>query len=340
MKNYKLFIVIILALFADKASTQDMHWTMFDMSPVFLNPAHTGDHSKLLRAGVNYRDQWNSVSNASGYSTATAFVDAPLISAGKNSWIGMGLMLFSDKSGSNRLSNTGVMVSVAAHLKMNKTSVFSAGFQGGYVTRKLDASNLLFEEQINLNGPNTSFNSSLNDGLLSDSPNVNYTDFGLGLKYYSRFNKKSDLTVGVAIKHIASMNNFIESENLPMLFSVHGRLSLQVNKEWSFIPGVNFYKAGNANQINIQALASFSPRSRNAQYRINGGLGYRTIGNDAIMAIAQFEFSSYKFGLSYDLNTSDLAQATNNNGGFEFSFVYTASQKKSFSTKVGCPANF
>ncbi len=340
MKIYKILFALLLVAFGKDAYCQDIHWTMFDMSPLSLNPAYSGDHNKSVRAGINYRGQWNSISNSSGFKTSTAFVDAPFFSAGKNSWVGFGLMLLSDKSGSINLSNTGVLGSVAAHLTVNRNSILSLGFQGGLINRKFDTSNILLEEQINIEGPNMPFNSSLNNGKFIENPSINHADLSIGLKYYSKFDNDSDFILGGSIRHIATMNNFIGADNLPFLLTVHGRLNVMINKKWSFLPAVNYYKMESANQVNLQGLMSFRSGSRNSKFAINTGLAYRAIGNDALMAIFQVDFNAYKIGLSYDLNISELSSETNGNGGLEFAFIYTAGQKKNFKSKVGCPTNF
>jgi len=40
---------------------------------------------------------------------------------------------------------------------------------------------------------------------------------------------------------------------------------------------------------------------------------------DALILTTRFDYDQFSLGFSYDINTSDLNQATNSNGAFEFS---------------------
>ncbi|HRF76460.1 MAG TPA: type IX secretion system membrane protein PorP/SprF, partial [Chitinophagales bacterium] len=45
--------------------------------------------------------------------------------------------------------------------------------------------------------------------------------------------------------------------------------------------------------------------------------------DDAIIASVGMDFKNFRFGASYDINTSTLKEASSGNGGFELSLVYT-----------------
>ena len=52
---------------------QDIHFSQFFASPVLVNPANTGNFNGVARLGLNYRDQWGSVSVP--YQTFSTYAD-------------------------------------------------------------------------------------------------------------------------------------------------------------------------------------------------------------------------------------------------------------------------
>ena len=60
-----------------------------------------------------------------------------------------------------------------------------------------------------------------------------------------------------------------------------------------------------------------------------------TIWADAVIVSTRFDYNNFGLGFSYDLNVSDLSQASNGNGAFEFSIIYhiTGEEKRD----VYCP---
>jgi hypothetical protein len=49
------------------------------------------------------------------------------------------------------------------------------------------------------------------------------------------------------------------------------------------------------------------------------------------------EINGFRFGFSYDINTSSLKPATINKGGTEFSIIYVGKFKDPFKKKINCP---
>ena len=66
MKFIKTLLFFLTVFFCQDIVAQDIHWTMYDMSPLTLNPANTGAYEGTFRIGGIYRDQYNSISNATG----------------------------------------------------------------------------------------------------------------------------------------------------------------------------------------------------------------------------------------------------------------------------------
>jgi hypothetical protein len=72
-----------------------------------------------------------------------------------------------------------------------------------------------------------------------------------------------------------------------------------------------------------------------ASTSVFAGIFYRN--SDAIMVTAGIEFKGFRFGASYDYNTSSLKDASKGNGGFELSLRYIAPNPIDFARKLVFP---
>jgi hypothetical protein len=78
-----------------------------------------------------------------------------------------------------------------------------------------------------------------------------------------------------------------------------------------------------------------SPEFREVSTSVFAGVFYRN--SDAIMVTAGVEFKGFRFGASYDYNTSTLKDASKGNGGFELSIRYVAPNPLDFARKLVFP---
>ena len=70
----KLLVICCCILFAQIVQAQDIHFSQFYAAPMLTNPANTGNFTGSVRLGLNYRDQWGSVTVP--YKTFSAYADA------------------------------------------------------------------------------------------------------------------------------------------------------------------------------------------------------------------------------------------------------------------------
>lgn len=85
--TFILLVVGLLGYMVPKA--QDIHFTMFDLSPLTLNPGLIGDFNGTFRVTGNYRIQWPTIAK---YQTPSIGIDAPLLK-GFRKMIGLVLVL-------------------------------------------------------------------------------------------------------------------------------------------------------------------------------------------------------------------------------------------------------
>ncbi len=318
-------LLFSLAVFICQFSTaQDIHWTMYDMSPLTLNPANTGAYEGTFRIGGIYRDQYNSISNATGFRTPSFFIDSPLLKGfGKNDWIGVGGVLFNDQAGAGQLTTLGTLGSIAYHLGLNKkgTTHLTLGVQGGMMQRKVDAMSTrwFFGEEYRINGGQEMQESQDRLGIADQK---RYFDLNAGILLTSSLNKVTTMRLGFAFKHITQPEyNLMNSrvENLPMLFTAHGSFDIGLNDKWSLLPTFLFGNIETMNEGIIEVLLGYKFKP-DLTFRL--GPGYRL--GDAAAIILGLDYKQFRAGISYDITVSELSSANKNQGGFEIGVQYIA----------------
>jgi len=149
-----LLTVTICGTLVSKALAQDPNFSQFFASPLTLNPALTGKFDGVYRVAGNYRNQWPTIYNA--FTTYTASFDMGIL---KNripeyDQFGVGILGFSDQAGDGVLKTNSVALSVAYHKSIDENGYnqIGAGFQGGFVSKRLDVTKVTFEDQLTTSG--------------------------------------------------------------------------------------------------------------------------------------------------------------------------------------------
>ena len=102
-----LLIAVSTSYFIPRTYSQDLHFSQFMNSPLFINPANTGFiPDGDYRMGINYRNQWSSVMTIP-YNTMSVFGDVQLMQNHDNTgWLGLGGLILHDEAGSGHLTST------------------------------------------------------------------------------------------------------------------------------------------------------------------------------------------------------------------------------------------
>src|SRR5205823_1965996 len=137
----KLFLTVtVCGGLVSGAFAQDPNFSQFFVSPLTLNPALTGKFDGTVRVAGNYRNQWPTINNA--FTTYTASLDMGILKnvIPENDVFGVGIMMFSDKSGNGALQNNVISLSTSDHKALDEegSNQIGLGFQVSYVNKRLD----------------------------------------------------------------------------------------------------------------------------------------------------------------------------------------------------------
>jgi len=346
MKIIRFTLLFVLAGLCTQLSAQDIHWSLYNMSPLTLNPSLTGAYLGTARIGGIYRDQATNVNGGTGYQTPSFYIDAPILAVGKKDWIGIGGMFYNDKAGTAALSNQAAYASIAYHKALDKKgkSLLSFGIQGGILQRRIDITKLRFGDEVlgELQG-NTFMANPQNTSGITGSSDLN---INAGVMLTAQLNKQTDLNLGLSFYNILSPDyalldtNMVNSpkgrRDLPLRFQLHGQFNFDLNKKWMLSPTFLYNQAYSTNEIQVQAMVGYKLNDKDPMI-IKLGPGYRL--GDALEILLGVDYKSFKFGASYDVSLSGINQVNNSIGGFEFALSYIIKIFKAPTVKpvVICP---
>jgi type IX secretion system PorP/SprF family membrane protein len=332
MKKSLLIVLAICVFGVGNMFAQDIHFSQFYMSPLNQNPAMAGANYDI-QAIVNYKDQWRNVD--SPYRTFGVSYDMRTMpKTDKGGFLAAGVNVTNDRAGSSRMGYTVANLSLAYHVNLDANNTLGLGVQSGMIQRSVDSDFIQWGTQYD----GTAYNSGLASGELL--PNASFTKFDMGAGLLWTYdnnaggrNKASKsalkINVGVSAFHMTQPDfSYLGSgENLYTKYVGHASATIGISdSRFSILPGFMYYRQGPAQEVYAGSL--FKIRlSRGEEYvekvegaAISFGAYYRL--NDALSAQLLIDYAAFTFGMSYDINVSDLKVGSNGRGGLELSISY------------------
>ena len=320
INNLKVLLVLSVLSIHLGGISQDMQFTQFNAAQLYLNPAFTGSTIEH-RFASSYRNQWTAIpGHFVNYTFAYDYNMADLNS-------GVGLLFEREQAGTGRLGNTEIGLLYSYHFRVDNKIYIQPGIKFNYISRSLDFSRLVFNDQLSRGGSSATTESILLEG-------VNYMDISTGLVAYSE-----KFWAGVAFNHLNEPNQtFIDGESpLHMKFSAHGGYKFTLSEggrkslNTSYVSTAFQYKAQQKyDQLDLGLYYTRDPFVFGLWYR---GLpllkSYEGIlNNDAVALLVGYTFIDYNLslGYSYDITISRLA--ANSAGSHELSVIYEVAGKK------------
>lgn len=315
-----VFLLLVINRYAAEAQV-DPHFSQYYVYPSWLNPALAGAIDGDFRISGIYRNQWNSIDNA--FSTAGISGD---VVTNKN--INFGASVMQQRAGTGgykyltgyiSIAYTGIRFDAEGYKRL----VF--GIQGGIVDRRFDRTKFQLGDQWN---PITGYNPSAGTADQFPKTSSSVFDAGAGLVYYDAApNQKSNLFVGFSASHITQpedpFTNGPVKAKLPVRYTVHGGVKLNLSETFTLVPNGLFLKQGTAEE---KMIGAYSQIKGGEFFDFMFGANYRF--KDAVSPFAGFYYKNMIMGFSYDVNTSDLGKSVNNTNSFELSLSYTFRKSK------------
>lgn len=314
----KTAVLFMIGLFSVQlGEAQDVHYSQMYNTPMYINPALTGNHNCDFRAGVNFRQQ--AASFTVPFETYTAWGDGRLYPGflGRRSWIGLGGNLYYDNAGDGELTKIQGMgfFSFSQGFNSDNSLYGSLGIGLGVTNRSIDMTKLIFDNQwdpINLE-----FNSAISSGEQLVANSIFYMDFNLGLLVHQLVNEKFQYEVGASMSHINRPQEsfFGEPNKVGIKYIAHADVQWLLSENVLFEPGLYFIFQENVSET--MAGGNFAFGTKNV--KLLAGLWTR-VGRDVIPVLG-LEYNYFDLQFSYDINVSSQHAASNYRGGFEISLV-------------------
>ncbi|WP_143306242.1 PorP/SprF family type IX secretion system membrane protein [Chitinophaga vietnamensis] len=313
--NIAALLLTLIATFAGSRlmAQADPHFSQYYVYPSWLNPALTGAFDGDYRVAAIYRTQWGNISPFKTYGIAAE------VPTQKN--IHFGASVLNQAAGDGGYNyTTGYASAAYTGVKLDARHYHQLvfGLQLGFMQRRFDPSKFTFGEQWN---PVTGYNpgNPITDGLTRSS--AASFDAGAGALYYDATPGKSyNIYGGFSVMHLTRpTDQFSPSGDarFPMRFNVHGGVKLTLSDILSITPNFLFMQQGSAQEKMIGAYGQLNAATGTD---VMLGLNYRV--NDAFATHAGFIYKNMMLGVSYDINTSDLARMAHGSNSFEISLTF------------------
>lgn len=335
--TYKNIFSLVLCLFLfQKMSAQDIHFSQFDLSPMYISPAMTGymgdDTDRIV---LKYRNQWSAVLPNQGYNTYFASYDGRSCLDHSKNFFGYGVSAMEDKAGDPVFKTSQYQAAFSYHMQLTTGNFLSLGLQSGLLRYRINPMDFDFDNEYDgrlgfINSSNTPLE------LLNDEARI--WDVGGGALFY---NPNNSWNVGLSFQHGIKQSYFaftptgVEDDNkvntrwtihtsVPIGFGRRGQhyfvfngMALIQRPHWQFIGGGDF------------RLRISKDKNQTFFQTITVGLALRmsdhpdrALGIDSGILSAKTDISpSMLLGIGYDMNLSNLQNKNRSVGGLEVSFV-------------------
>lgn len=320
-------------------NAQDIHFSQFMETPLLRNPALSGIFTGDLRVQAVYRNQWNNI--AAPYQTSTLNAEYKLPVGKGDDFLTIGGWILYDKAGTVALSATHIMPVINYHKSLSevKNIYLSAGISGGIVQRRVDRNKMTTDNQWS----GTEYNPGQSTGETFANGNYTYFDGSVGLSLNMQLgeNINNNMYVGFAYHHFnpSAKVSFYNAPDVVIQPKIvlSGGLRMDIDPTSFFTLQADVSKQGPHSEYIGGGLYSF--RLGDLDYSttvFSAGAFWRW--KSAIIPMVKLDIFPFTFGVSYDINISQLKSGSQTTGGFELSLIYQKAFNKSASTDyLRCP---
>ncbi|HRF82261.1 MAG TPA: PorP/SprF family type IX secretion system membrane protein [Flavobacteriales bacterium] len=328
-------VAISLLLCVPRSAAQDIHFSQFFHAPLASGPGAIGTFDGDLRFNGIFRQQWRAVTIP--YRTFALGGDAA--NAAGVQGLGLGAWIFNDKAGDSRMNQTHLSIGASwtEHFGADGEHALTGGLQFGLTSISLDPTGLSFDNQYN----GYYYDPNLSSGeQFARSSNL-HTDLHAGAVYRYVADHRTNVQVGLGLFNLTTPGiSFLNgpSTELDMRTSSHLMVQFPIAEKMDLLPMVQFMSQGEFQEVDIGTNLRYILLERYGLERaVLFGAHYRAA--DAGYLYAGLEHDDWTFGLSYDINTSDLVPASRNRGAIELTAIRILKKRPAIPAKFkACPA--
>lgn len=318
----RLTLNSLLVFAAGISQAQDYIYSQFYNSPIYLNPALTGQFKGAFRMNMIYRNQWSGMEGDLSYLSASADYRFKEINGG------VGLIVNSSNEGTAYMKKNNI-AGVYSYNVGSDNFMASFGLQAGITNSSIDFSKLVFSDQLNSRY-------GLDGSSMAEMPVVNskyYFDAGAGVNFVL-----GSTMIGASMLHLNKPNESFSGTSLPtpIRTAVHASYRYALDRydpydeAGSFlIPSVVYYRQAQASSV-----------SAGVQFKrgaVNAGLWYRSTGKGANESLVlslifdiftnPFKNQKVRLGVSHDASTGKVNYG-NTSGSSEISVGFETGEPR------------
>lgn len=316
--------------------SQDVHFSQRLAGDKQRNAAFTSQFDGSWQAFSVYRQQWQSIgvpyTTSSLFFTKRFYVDNPALQ------FYSGIILSNDQSGDAKLTANQLYLNLGASLQLDRDA-FSFFISNSYSFKSFNQDGLTFPSQYDrsIGG----FNENFSSGESFQSESTSYYDLGVGGLWERKLSNKLELTSGASALHLLQPNEsfFDETSRKGFGYGLQFELEYKMSKNLNLYPYVSYYRTQGASEGLVGSAILFNTAAFGPIENIKPFVYVRTGINrltDAAVIGSSATVGNFQFGLSYDVNISELEIASNYQGGFEITLSYTGKGPQLKNRKIPC----
>ncbi|MCQ2605107.1 MAG: PorP/SprF family type IX secretion system membrane protein [Bacteroidales bacterium] len=329
------FVAIVFMLCMQTVCGQEIHFSQFYAVPMMLNPAETALYDGNLRITGAYRDQWRAI-DSKPYETVSIGLEKQFHLYDHT--FGFGLQALHDESGYIGLEQEKLLGSGAFAFHVNG-HVLSFGAQLGIVYKTAGLADHTFDEQFDLGGESV-FNKQFASGEDGDAA-LFHAAVHIGFAWEKQLSYNYVAHVGVSMFNLNTPNESLygmelENSEQEMRYVVQVGGTYSINPKLSLEPKILYMRQTKATDFLVGALLH---RTFGDETKLYGGTLFRygfSKNYDASIWTLGMKYKRFNIGVSYDLNVSQLREATNFRGAFEVTMTYLSPSWKSKKVAIPC----
>jgi type IX secretion system PorP/SprF family membrane protein len=333
MKSMKRILLAGIASIPFLGHSQDIHFSMFNETPVILNPALacTAYDTRII---ANFKNQWASV--ASPYQTYGISIEKALKHLKlKKAYVGSSFSLYRDQAGDASLGSIAANLGFNVVVKVSENGKFSGGLGGGINYRTIDPTKLKWESQYD----GYKFNAAAASGEAVPYSTILQGDFFAGVNYHyaksERYISAQDGTkfdIGLSGFHFNTPKYSFAGtgDKQYAKFIIHSNFDIGIKSAGvALVPSFIYMRQGPSQEIDAGFMFKYIIQDQSVYTGIKKasaisiGATYRV--GDAVIPAILFQYDKFALGISYDVNISQLTATSKSKGGMEIALRFNTS---------------